>query len=47
MNGSISEEELKKKLTKEQYHICVEGDTEVPFSGEYVNKKVLSFTLDR
>jgi peptide-methionine (R)-S-oxide reductase len=34
----VDEEELKKKLTPEQYKILRQGDTEAPFSGEYVNE---------
>ena len=33
----VNEEELKKKLTPEQYHILREGGTETPFTGEYVD----------
>lgn len=33
----IDEEELKKKLTPEQYNILRKGDTEPAFSGEYVD----------
>jgi|ERR1035438_1880499 peptide-methionine (R)-S-oxide reductase len=36
---NISEDELKKKLTSEQYNIIKEGGTEVPFSGKYLNHK--------
>lgn len=30
---------LKKKLTKEQYHVCFEKGTEPPFSGKYYKNK--------
>ena len=33
----VNDEELKKKLTPEQYHILREGGTEAPFTGEYVD----------
>jgi peptide-methionine (R)-S-oxide reductase len=33
----VNEEELKKKLTPEQYHILREGGTETAFTGEYVD----------
>ena len=34
-NDQLQNEEAKKKLTSEQYHIMREGGTEAPFSGKY------------
>ena len=36
---SISKEELKRRLTPEQYNICINKGTERPFSGKYYNYK--------
>ena len=35
----ISKEELRQKLTPEQYDICVNKGTEMPFTGKYNNYK--------
>lgn len=36
---NIPEEEWKRKLSKEQYHIMRERGTEIPFTGKYVHEK--------
>jgi peptide-methionine (R)-S-oxide reductase len=36
---SISKEELKRRLTPEQYNICINKETERPFSGKYYDYK--------
>lgn len=38
MDNKISEEELKKKLTPDQYRVMRQGGTEPAFQGKYVNE---------
>ena len=37
MESKMSDKEWKKKLTKEQYKILREKDTEAPFTGKYLD----------
>ncbi len=39
MNSNYSEEELKKKLTKEQFKVLVKKGTEAPFTGKLLHNK--------
>lgn len=39
-SGSFSDDELRKKLSSEQFQVCRLGATEAPFTGKYyLNKK--------
>lgn len=38
---NFTQEELKEKLSPEQYDVCVLGGTETPFSGEYTDTEVV------
>ncbi len=38
MDGSTSRDELRQRLTDQQYAVTQEGATEAPFSGRYVHR---------
>ena len=42
----VSDEELKKRLTEEQYHVTREGGTERPFANAYWNNKKPGLYVD-
>lgn len=39
MDDIFSDEELKKRLTEEEYHVLRQGGTEAPGTGKYLHEK--------
>ena len=37
--GKTDEDDWKEKLTPEQFHVCRQGGTEMPFTGKFVHNK--------
>ncbi|HLO68775.1 MAG TPA: bifunctional methionine sulfoxide reductase B/A protein [Holophaga sp.] len=46
VQGGMSKEELRKRLTPEQYRVTQESGTEAPFTGEYWNTKADGIYVD-
>ncbi|MFZ4405362.1 MAG: peptide-methionine (R)-S-oxide reductase, partial [Pseudobdellovibrionaceae bacterium] len=44
--SKMSKEELKKKLTAEQYHVTQEEGTEAPFKNKYWDNKAEGIYVD-
>lgn len=44
--NKLGKEDLRKKLTKEQYHVTQESGTERPFTGEYWDNKEEGIYVD-